>query len=386
MKSFLISIVLCYIPYVLFAQKAEKQISFARENKPYSYYVDQANLWWQELEKDKSSENNWYNYYRACRSSQGKNDWKEVPFKDIPSLEVTKDIVKQLEKYIPNPFTHYFIVGTIGGVNPSAGGSLLKAYNINPTFEGIHSNMVTYSQSIDDSDLRKKVNKEWFKLNELSPGLLAYGYNVLMSLDSNSVLLTQHDNDSYPIWMLQDVLGIREDIKVINIDFIIVDNYRDMVFKDLKLAPLNLKSKSINDYYQNWSDIVCHFLDHYDSSKPLALGLTISPELYQSYQGQLTLEGLSLKRAKNADIKINLDLFENVFLFDNLKVSLLNDSNQKNINEINLNYLKLFKPLYDYYYENGNDAQIRKVRELSKLTAIKSGSSDVLKQVNKDFN
>ena len=190
LQRLLITIAFCYIPFSLIAQKAEKQISFARENKPYSYYVNQANLWWQVLEKDKYSENNWYNYYRACRSAQGKNDWKEVSFNDIPSLEVTKDIVKQLEKYIPNTFIYYFIVGTMGGVNPSAGESLLKAYNLNPTFEGIHSNMVTYSQSINNLELRKKVNKEWFKINELSPGLLAYGYNVLMSLDSNSVLLT----------------------------------------------------------------------------------------------------------------------------------------------------------------------------------------------------
>ena len=385
MKSFLLSI-LCYIPYLLFAQKAEKQISFARENKPYSYYVEQANLWWQELEKDKSSENNWYNYYRACRSAQGKNDWKEVPFKDIPSLEITKDIVKQLEKYIPNTFTHYFIVGTMGGVNPSAGKSLLKAYNINPAFEGIHSNMVTYAQSIDDSELRKKVNKEWFKINELSPGLLAYGYNVLMSLDSASLLLTQHDNDSYPIWMLQDALGIREDVKVINIDFVINSTYRDIITKDLKIAPFQLKSENLNDYFRNWSDITCHILNNYDKNKPLALGLTINPKLFESFKGQLTIEGLSLKRNKKADFKSNSNLLENIFLLDNLKLSLQNDPNQKNVNEINLNYLKLFKPLYDYYIGKNNGAQAEKIKGLSMIIATKSGSIEVLKQVNKDFN
>ncbi|MGB4400980.1 MAG: hypothetical protein WBJ10_16530 [Daejeonella sp.] len=46
-----------------------------------------------------------------------------------------------------------------------------------------------------------------------------------MSLEPNSLLLTQHDNDTYPVWMLQDTFGIKKDVKVLNIDFIILDRF-----------------------------------------------------------------------------------------------------------------------------------------------------------------
>ena len=93
------------------------------------------------------------------------------------------------------------------------------------------------------------------KKNELSPGLINYGYNTLMSLDANAILLTQHDNDSYPVWMLQDASSIRADVLVINIDFLILDSYREKVFKDLDLPTLKLSTNTINDYRANWKPL-----------------------------------------------------------------------------------------------------------------------------------
>ena len=373
-------------PLFVFAQKPEKQISFARENKSYTYYVAQANLWWSEVQKDNKSEENWYNYYRACRSAQGKNDWKEVPSTAIPSLDITRDIVKQLETYIPNTFTHHFIVGSIGGVNPSAGESLLKAFNINPDFEGIHSNMVTYAQSIGDMELRKKANDAWFKVNEISPQLLAYSYNVLMSLEPNSLLLTQHDNDSYPVWMLQDTFGIRKDVTVINIDFIILDGYRNMAFKELKIPEMKFNSQHINDYTENWSKIVLHILAHYDKSKPLAIGLTVTSDLYKTYTGKLSISGLSLARDRNFDLKGNLELYHKRFLFDYLRITFSSDLNQDNINEINLNYLKLFKPLYQHYKDSRDLIEAEGLKSLSLMIAERSHSKEQKAKLLQDFN
>ncbi|HET6766408.1 MAG TPA: hypothetical protein VFH08_03380, partial [Chitinophagaceae bacterium] len=367
--------------------KPEKQISFARENKPHSYYVRQAELWWNEIKKDSTSETNWYNYYRACRSAQGTYDWKEDFVKESPALRTGGDIVTLMAKFIPNTFTYYYAAGSTGGVDPSSGKYLIKAYEMNPEFEGIHASVVTYAQSIFDTALRKSANKIWFKKNELSPGLIAYGYNVLMSVDPDAVLLTQHDNDSYPVWMLQDVSAVRTGILVINIDFLILDSYRDKVFKDLDLPPLDLSRHNINDYRDNWKTIVHHILNHYKNKRSLYVGLTLFPELYQDFSNKLFVSGLAL-RYSNVPINLsarNRQICESLFLLDYLKIGFVDDNNQSSVDAQNLNYLKCFKIVYDHYKTNKNIDKAKKIKVLSLLVGSKTENREFIDKLKLDF-
>lgn len=213
-----------------------------------------------------------------------------------------------------------------------------------------------------------------------------YGYNMLTSCARGGIVFTNGDNDTFPLWFVQEVVKVRRDVIVANLSLINTDWYikqlkawgapivfsdyvierleprmtgdrRIIYVKDIMIRHILATNAGIEldnrDYFITQEEFAAKYLKGYRGKVPIYFASTVSPENFEGFRPYCRLEGLvyrvtpdSLDPLLNIDVEKTKELFYEIYRY----TGIFSPDKQEALKGILVNFEKRKKEgeFYDY--------------------------------------
>ncbi len=157
----------------------------------------------------------WSAYYDAFPSEYAYANWmyaaRYAKWDDYETL-----LKRGLSLYPANPTLLYLMSMTFGNGSEDALAYTERAIYLDPGYTDPYFNLVGEAMARGDDERTRTALAKLLEQGAVDDLVLDYGYNMLATLQPDAILITNGDNDTYPCWILQQELGIRTDVNVIN--------------------------------------------------------------------------------------------------------------------------------------------------------------------------
>ena len=228
-------------------------------------------------------------------------------------------------------------------------------------------------------------------INDRSRNFIPYDYawNILQSAHENAVLFTNGDNDTFPVWCLQYVYGIRPDVKIANLSLINTHWYVEQLKNELGI-PISLTDDQIlrlahqrtpDGILRVQDQMIVDIIETNRFELPIEFAVTVSQsnKVYrnQSLDPYMQMEGMSLvlypnKQPDAINIERTHDLYWNVFKYRGVNDPTLHKD--ENASRLVNNYISGFMVLADTLQRVGRVDEA--AAEVYKAIEVVGGGTD----------
>ncbi len=107
-----------------------------------------------------------------------------------------------------------------------------------------------------------------------------FAYNYLIGLDKNALIFTNGDNDTFPLWYMQEVEGVRTDVRVCCMPFLPQDWYIDQLkrtYYESKALPLSMEFEQYRQGKRGYVPILDEVKQPYDLKELVEYALSDKP-------------------------------------------------------------------------------------------------------------
>ncbi len=351
-----------------FSQAPEQIYSITKIQKDYDYYSQQAALWEQETKKTSKNANAWFNYFTAARMNNmfaGENG----------SRYDLNTIAEELKTNLPNTFEYHYVSYKLEHDMDKSFAHIKRAYATDPERCDSWDAFINTAEFERDKKTMKHFFEKWYNHKTFSPGITMWNYNVLVGLDSDAVIITFGDNDTYPLWFLQTVKDMRNDVQVLNASLLVKDDYRETMFKEMGIPSFTKTMEELGSYQSFRNALMEHVIQN--TKRPVYIGVSAPREFKDKHHNNLYIIGLAFKYSENDfdHVAVLRNNFESKFLKDYLKFEITNDFSQSVVNYMNRQYLPCLTVLYKHYMLSEEIKKANEVKELMIDIGDKNGDT-----------
>ncbi len=350
------------------AQQTETIESFVANSHEPEWYAAQAEAWQKKVDENPQDQWAWRNLFRAtCYHDQFTGGWGEHQ-----DESKTADVIRKMEAALPDSYVLNLCKGRFCLTTDEAakrGDNILRAIELMPEDicpEDLEYLAVRLWINDPENPRVKELYTRSYQNRYFPARIMHFNHNMLQCMQLNALYFSNGDLDTEPMKMLQEALGERTDVIIINVSLLHATPFMNAIYKRLNIQPLALNVQDYGDKYgEEWlqhyeADIIMYLIN--ESKRPAYFSPT-NPKVSILDKDSIYNEGLVLKYSpkpyNNFDVAMhnvkevyNLEyLAEPDLVYDSWETSAMLD----------MNHVTLLANLVGKFRKKGDEAQAKRL-------------------------